>query len=88
MIAEFALPTPALDHLATVIRTADTNKHDLAPEAAGLLALSVGLSRQYKNDIDQLEAALSLYDAHDALYRWARDGTDEGHDWPTQQGHA
>lgn len=79
MLDEFALQTPALDRLATVIRAADTNTHDLAPEAAGLLALSVGLSRQYRDDQAQLTVGLSLYDA---LYRWARDGNDEGHDWP------
>ncbi|WP_299731612.1 sulfurtransferase/chromate resistance protein [uncultured Tateyamaria sp.] len=80
MLDEFALHAPALDRLATVIRAADTNRHDLAPEAAGLLAMSVGLSRQYRDDQDQLQAGLPLYDA---LYRWARDGADEGHDWPT-----
>ena len=79
MMTELCLTTPALSRLTTVIRAADTNKPDLAPQAAGLLALSVGLSRQYKNDIDQLEAAMPLYDA---LYRWARDGYDENHDWP------
>jgi rhodanese-related sulfurtransferase len=79
MIEEFCLITPALTRLATVIRAADTNRPELAPQAAGLLALSVGLSRQYKNDVDQLEAAMPLYDA---LYRWARDGYNEGHDWP------
>lgn len=80
MVEEFCLATPALTRLARVIRAADTNCPELAPQAAGLLALSVGLSRQYKNDIDQLEAAMPLYDA---FYRWARDGYDEGHDWPT-----
>ncbi len=79
MIAEFGLASPALDRLALVIRAADTDRHDLSPQAAGLLALSVGLSRQYKDDIDQLNAALPLYDG---LYRWARDGFEEGHDWP------
>ncbi|MEP1965055.1 chromate resistance protein ChrB domain-containing protein [Tateyamaria sp.] len=79
MLAEFKLNSPALDRLAKVVRAADTNRHDLAPEAAGLLALSVGLSRQYRDDQEQLEAGLPLYDA---LYRWARDGKDEGHDWP------
>ena len=78
MLDEFALHTGPLDRLATVIRAADTNRHDLAPEAAGLLALSVGLSRQFKDDIRQLKTGLLLYDA---LYRWARDGADEGHDW-------
>jgi len=76
---DFALHSPALDRLALVVRGADTDRHDLAPQAAGLLALSVGLSRLYRDDLAQLEAALPLYDA---LYRWARDGSDEGHDWP------
>lgn len=79
LIADFGLSHPALDRLATVVRAADTDAHDLAPQAAGLLALSVGLSRMYKDDLAQLEAGMGLYDA---LYRWARDGVDEGHDWP------
>lgn len=79
LLEDFALHTPALDRLALVIRAADTDRHDLAPQAAGLLALSVGLSRQYRDDLQQLEAGMTLYDA---LYRWARDGFDEGHDWP------
>ncbi|MBV7409671.1 sulfurtransferase/chromate resistance protein [Maritimibacter sp. DP1N21-5] len=78
MIEVWTLETPALSRLATVVRAADTNRHDLAPEAAGLLALSVGLSRQFKSDLHQLDAGLALYDA---LYRWARDGQGEGHDW-------
>jgi rhodanese-related sulfurtransferase len=79
MIEEFALETPPLQHLATIIRAADTNRHDLAPEAAGLLAASLGLSRLYRDDLAQLEAGMLLYDA---FYRWARDATGEGHDWP------
>lgn len=79
MLDEFGLAMPAIDQMATIIRAADTNRHDLAPQAAGLLALSVGLSRQYRSDEAQLEAGMALYDA---LYRWARDGQDEGHDWP------
>jgi rhodanese-related sulfurtransferase len=79
LIAEFGLSTPALDRLALVVRAADTDRHDLAPQAAGLLALSVGLSRQYRDDLAQLEAGMALYDA---LYMWARDGFTEGHDWP------
>ncbi len=77
MLDEFNLRTEPLDRVAKVVRAADTNKHDLAPEAAGLLALSVGLSRQYKDDLMQLDAGMSLYDA---LYRWARDGQGEGHE--------
>jgi len=80
MIDEFALATEPLQRLATIIRGADTNRHDLAPEAAGLLAASLGLSRMYRDDLEQLEAGMLLYDA---FYRWARDAVDEGHDWPT-----
>ncbi|MGI9490807.1 MAG: chromate resistance protein ChrB domain-containing protein [Geminicoccaceae bacterium] len=80
MIEEFALSTEPLARLATIVRGADTDRHDLAPEAAGLLAASLGLSRMYRDDLAQLEAGMLLYDA---FYRWARDATDEGHDWPS-----
>jgi rhodanese-related sulfurtransferase len=83
MIAEFGLHSPALLRLAEVVRAADTNRHDLSPQAAGLLAISVGLSRIYRDDLKQLEAGMGLYDA---LYRWARDGFEEGHDWPAAHG--
>ncbi len=79
MLARFALDIPALHSLAKVVRAADTDQHELSPQAAGLLAISVGLSRQWKDDLEQLEHAMPLYDA---LYRWARDGQDETHDWP------
>ncbi|MCP5084102.1 MAG: sulfurtransferase [Alphaproteobacteria bacterium] len=80
MIEEFCLNTEPLDRLATIVRGADTNRHDLAPEAAGLLAASLGLSRMYRDDLAQLEAGMALYDA---FYRWARDATDEQHNWPS-----
>ena len=79
LLDDFALHGEALDRLALVVRGADTDPHDLAPQAAGLLAISVGLSRQYRDDLAQLEAGMVVYDA---LYRWARDGFEEGHDWP------
>jgi len=79
MCAEFGLQTEPLQHLAKIVRGADTNRHDLAPEAAGLLAASLGLSRMYRDDLAQLEVGMMLYDA---FYRWCRDATDEGHDWP------
>ncbi len=84
LLDDFALHTPALDRLAVVINAADTDRHDLSPQAAGLLALSVGLSRQFRDDLEQLEAGMAMYDA---LYRWARDGFDEGHDWPANRKH-
>ncbi|MEM6636008.1 MAG: chromate resistance protein ChrB domain-containing protein [Pseudomonadota bacterium] len=82
ILEDFALETDPLRRMAEVIRAADTNRHDLHPAAAGLLAISVGLSRQYRNDHEQLNAGLGLYDA---LYRWARDGFEEGHDWSEER---
>ncbi len=82
MVAEFGLATEPLLRLARIVRGADTARLDLAPEAAGLLAVSLGLSRLYADDLAQLEAGLGLYDA---LYRWSRDATDETHNWPTNK---
>ncbi len=82
MLDEFGLESPVLHRLATIIRGADTGQHELAPQAAGLLAVSLGLSRMYKDDLAQLDASMALYDG---LYRWCRDATDEKHDWPMHQ---
>jgi rhodanese-related sulfurtransferase len=82
MIEEFGLRTPALLHLAKIVRGADTARPDLAPECAGLLAASLGYSRMYKDDLSQLDAAAALYDA---FYRWCRDATGETHNWPSQK---
>ena len=83
LIEEFALKTDALARLASIVRGADTNRHDLAPQAAGLLAVSLGLSRMYRDDLAQLDAGMMIYDA---FYRWARDAVEEGHDWPSALG--
>ena len=79
MLEEFRLQTEALQYLATIIRGADTNRLGLAPEASGLLAASLGLSRMYRDDLEQIDAGMLLYDA---FYRWARDARRETHDWP------
>lgn len=85
LLAEFGLSTPGLDRLALIVRGADTARLDLAPECAGLLAASLGLSRMYSDDLAQLEAGIAIYDA---FYRWARDAVDEQHNWPTSKGKA
>lgn len=79
MLDEFGLHSDALDRLALIVRGADTGQPDLAPEAAGLLAASLGLSRMFKDDLAQLDAGMALYDA---FYRWARDAVAETHNWP------
>lgn len=80
MVEEFGLGTEPLAGLATIVRGADTGRLDLAPEAAGLLAASLGLSRMFSDDLAQLDAGMTLYDA---FYRWRRDATDETHGWPS-----
>jgi hypothetical protein len=78
MLEEFEIHTDATQRLATIVRGADTDRLDLAPEAAGLMAASLGLSRMYRDDLEQLHAGMHLYDA---FYRWARDASDETHTW-------
>jgi rhodanese-related sulfurtransferase len=79
MVDAFGLGgSDALTRLATIVRGADTGHPEAAPEAAGLLALSLGLSRMYADDLEQLDAGMLIYDA---LYRWCRDATGETHNW-------
>lgn len=78
MIEEFGLACDALSRLAVVVRAADTARLDLVPQAAGFLAASLGLSRMYRDDLEQLEAGMLLYDA---FYRWCRDAVEETHNW-------
>ena len=73
----------SLARLASIVRGVDTNRHDLAPESAGLLAVSLGLSRMYRDDLAQLEAGITIYNA---FYRWARDATGEDYNWPATSG--
>ena len=82
MLEEFGLNAGPLAALAPIVRGADTARRDLAPQAAGLLAASLGLSRMHRDDLEQLQAAMGLYDA---FYRWARDATAETHNWPSPQ---
>jgi rhodanese-related sulfurtransferase len=85
MVQEFGLSCPALDRVAAIVRGADTGRPDLAPEAAGLLAVSLGLSRMHASDLRQLDAGMAVYDA---LYRWALDATEETHNWPAKPAKA
>ncbi|NWJ27637.1 sulfurtransferase/chromate resistance protein [Rhizobium sp. RM] len=82
MVEEFGLGTAPLLRLATIVRGADTARPELAPEVPGLLAASLGLSRMFNDDLEQLEAGMLLYDA---FYRWCRDATDETHNWPNSR---
>jgi hypothetical protein len=78
-LAKYRLRDPALDRLAAIVRGADTGHPELAPEAPGLLALSLGLSRVYKDDHELLGHGMVMYDG---LYAWCRDAQGETHGWP------
>jgi hypothetical protein len=69
LIAAFDLHDSALDRLALIVRGADTDRHDLAPQCAGLLAVSKGMSLLHEDDHAMLDATLPVYDA---LYAWCR----------------
>jgi len=69
---------PALLRLALIVRAADTGKLELAPQAPGLAAISLGLSRTFADDHEMLKHGMVMYDA---LYAWCRDGQDEVHTW-------
>jgi rhodanese-related sulfurtransferase len=81
MLDEFGLQSEPLVRLALIVRAADTARLDLVPQAAGFLAASLGLSRMYRDDLEQLEAGMLLYDS---FYRWCRDATEETHNWPAR----
>ena len=70
---------PALAALAVIVRGADTGRPDLAPEAAGLKALSLGLSVMFPDDDGMLTRGLAIYDA---LYAWCASARAEAHGWP------
>jgi rhodanese-related sulfurtransferase len=77
-ITRYRLKDPALDELALIVRGADTGKLDLAPQCAGLAAVSLGLSRLYADDHEMLGHGMVMYDA---LYRWCKEGKQETHTW-------
>ena len=82
LLAKYRLTDPALHELATIVRGADTARLDLAPQAAGLLAISLGLSYNYRDDHEQLEHGFVIYDA---LLAWSRHVRAETHSWNPQR---
>jgi hypothetical protein len=78
-LRKYSLTDSALHRLAVIVRGADTSRLNLAPEAAGLFAISLGLSRNFDDDHEMLNCGLVIYDA---LYTWCRHCQDEPHGWP------
>jgi hypothetical protein len=82
-IAEYKLTDPALRTPAVIVRGADTARPDLAPQAAGLHAISLGLSENYRDDHEMLEHGMIIYDAR---YTWCRSLQGELHNWTPASG--
>ncbi len=78
-LERFAVDDPALRDVAVIVRGADTGHPELAPECAGLLALSLGISAATLDDHRALELGFVVYDA---LYAWRRRAVGERHGWP------
>ncbi len=73
---------PALVTIAKIVRGADTDRHDLTPQSAGLLAISMGLRDLTPDDHKVLEHGFVIYDA---LYAWASRRKGEAHSWPPKK---
>lgn len=78
IVKKHNITDPAVNQIALIVRGADTNSFELAPQAAGLWAISAGLSYNYKDDHEMLAIGMKIYDA---LYDWAKYVQDEKHTW-------
>lgn len=78
-LKKYRLADPALAQLAVIVRGADTGHPELAPQSAGLLAVSLGLSENFPDDHEMLRHGFVIYDA---LYAWCRKLQTETHGWP------
>jgi hypothetical protein len=81
-LAKYALKDPVLHELAVIVRGADTDRLDVAPQAAGLLAISLGLSQLFPHDHELLARGFLIYDA---LYAWLQHAKGERHSWNPQR---
>jgi hypothetical protein len=81
-LMKYELADPCLQDLAVIVRGADTAKLDLAPQCAGLLAISLGLSHNFADDHEQVKQGFVIYDA---LYAWLKHVREERHDWNPQR---
>lgn len=78
-IKKYQLTDAALDQLAVIVRGADTSCLGLAPQSAGLYAISLGLSENFADDHAMLAQGMVMYEA---LYAWCKSCQGETHNWP------
>ncbi len=82
ILKKYTLADPALAEMATIIRGADTNRHDLAPQCPGVYAILIGLSHTFTDDQEQLRHGMVVCEA---LYAWCKHVRHETHDWNPQR---
>ncbi|MDB5257461.1 MAG: hypothetical protein JWM14_2156 [Chitinophagaceae bacterium] len=78
ILKKHKLQDEALHRLAVIVRAADTDDYNLSIQAAGLFAISAGLSHNFKNDQEMLTHGMVIYDA---LYSWCKYVSTETHGW-------
>jgi len=78
-IKKYRIEDLGVSRLAVIVRGADTSRLDLAPQSAGLYAISLGLSATFPDDHEMLRHGLVMYDA---LYAWCAKLQGETHTWP------
>jgi hypothetical protein len=78
IVRKHSIEDEAIHQIAMIVRGADTHRFDLAPQSAGLWAISAGLSVNYNDDHEQLALGMKVYDA---LYSWAKYANAEVHTW-------
>src|ERR1700712_4901102 len=66
-IKKHQLKDAALDRIATIVRGADTDRHNFSPQAPGLEAIFSGLAYNIKDDHELLSLGMTIYDG---LYSW------------------
>ncbi|MGZ3694888.1 MAG: chromate resistance protein ChrB domain-containing protein [Bdellovibrionota bacterium] len=81
-IKKYKIQDPALDHVAEIVRAADTDTLEKSAQAPGLLAITLGLSQNIKDDHEMLKVGMVVYDA---LYSWAHSLKAERHGWQPEQ---
>ena len=82
-LEKYQLRDAHLAEIAAIVRGADTDRLDLTPQSAGLLAISLGLSQNFPDDLEMLRQGFVVYDA---LYAWSRFAREERHTWNPQRG--
>jgi hypothetical protein len=78
ILKKYRLEDPALTRLADIVRAADTDTLERSPQAPGLLAISLGLSANIRDDQEMLRIGMHLYEA---LYAWCGTASPERHNW-------